>query len=186
MTDLRSDEEIMLAYADGADGEFRLLFKRYSPILFRLLVRQVGRPADAQDLVQQTFLQLHHARRDFRRDTRLRPWILTIALNLARDLLRRRGRRPETVVDEQALPVSAAIQPTVEGWNDVGKRVRSALSELPHDQRQVIELHWFDELSFNEIASIIGATSGAARVRAHRGYAALRKTLDPGAAGAPS
>src|SRR5215467_14772428 len=110
---MRSDEELMLAYANGDESAFRELFRRYAPMLLRLCTRQVGRPADAQDLVQQTFLQLHRARRDFRADMRLRPWIMTIALNLARDLLRRRGRRPESAMEEAALPVSAAVQPAV-------------------------------------------------------------------------
>jgi len=163
----------MLAYAGGDAAALRQLFERYAPILLRLVQRHVGRDADAQDIVQQTFLQLHRARGDFRADMRVRPWIMTIALNLARDLLRRRGRRPEQVLEEEALAAVPAGAPDV----DVARRVRAALSGLPRDQREVIELHWFDQLSFNEIAAIVGASSGAVRVRAHRGYQALRKTL---------
>jgi RNA polymerase sigma-70 factor (ECF subfamily) len=55
--------------------------------------------------------------------------------------------------------------------------VRQALGQLSAEQRAVIELHWFDELPFAEIATIVGASAGAVRVRAHRGYEALRKTL---------
>jgi RNA polymerase sigma-70 factor (ECF subfamily) len=175
---MRTDEELMLAYAGGDQAALRAIFERYAPILVRLLTRQVGRPADAQDLVQQTFLQLHRARGDFKADMRLRPWIMTIALNLARDLLRRRGRRPETTMEEEALPAAVAIQPVEGAGNDVAQRVRLALATLPKDQREVIELHWFDQLSFNEIGAIVGASSGAVRVRAHRGYVALRKTLE--------
>jgi RNA polymerase sigma-70 factor (ECF subfamily) len=183
---VKTDEELMLAYAATADvTAFREIFTRYAPILLRLLTRQVGRPADAQDLVQHTFLQLHRARLDFNGAQRLRPWVMTIALNLARDLLRRRGRRPEVLFEETALPMASATQPVVEVAGDVGKRVRAALSELPRDQREVIELHWFEELSFNEIAQIVGANPGAVRVRAHRGYVTLRKTLDPGNTGRP-
>jgi RNA polymerase sigma-70 factor (ECF subfamily) len=168
-----SDEELMLAYARGDEAALRELFQRYAPILLRLVLRQVGRNADAQDVVQQTFLQLHRARRDFRADMRLRPWLVTIALNLARDLLRRRGRRPEHVLDEETLPV---VTPADDG--DVARRVRAALRALPREQREVIELHWFDQLPFNEIAAIVGASAGTVRVRAHRGYVALRKSLE--------
>jgi RNA polymerase sigma-70 factor (ECF subfamily) len=170
---MRSDEELMRAYAGGDQTALRELFERYAPILLRVVQRQVGRGPDAQDIVQQTFLQLHRARRDFRADTRFRPWIMTIALNLARDVLRRRGRRPEQPLEEQALPAAEAGPD-----REVARRVRAALRGLPRDQREVIELHWFDELSFNEIAAIVGASSGAVRVRAHRGYVALRKTLE--------
>jgi len=181
---MRSDEELMLAYANGEESAVREIFRRYAPVLLRLCTRQVGRPADAQDIVQQTFLQLHRARRDFRAEMRLRPWIMTIALNLARDLLRRRGRRPETTVDEAALPAVPATSGG-DAEADVARRVRLALSGLPREQREVIELHWFEQLSFTEIAGIVGATSGAVRVRAHRGYVTLRKSLDPANSGRP-
>jgi RNA polymerase sigma-70 factor (ECF subfamily) len=176
---MRSDEELMLAYAGGDAAALRPLFERYAPILLRLVQRQVGGAADAQDIVQQTFLQLHRARRDFRADMRVRPWVMTIALNLARDVLRRRGRRPEQVLEEETL----AAVPAAASDPDVARRVRAALSGLPRDQREVIELHWFDQLSFSEIAAIVGASSGAVRVRAHRGYVALRKTLEEREAG---
>jgi RNA polymerase sigma-70 factor, ECF subfamily len=176
----RSDEQLMLAYAGGDEGAFREIFGRYAPLLVRLLARQVGRPADAQDLTQQTFLQLHRARRDFRADMRLRPWIMTIAMNLARDLLRRRGRRPESPVDEETLAVPTDPPRESADEQDTARRVRQALSTLPREQREVIELHWFEQLPFNEIATIVGASSGAVRVRAHRGYVTLRKTLEPG------
>ena len=166
----------MMRYAGGDQAALREIFRRYAPILLRLVQRQVGRAADAQDVVQQTFLQLHRARRDFRAEMRLRPWIMTIALNLARDLLRRRGRRPEQLLEEEALPAASV---TTQPDHDVARRVRAALSVLPREQREVIELHWFEELSFTEIATIVGASSGAVRVRAHRGYVTLRKTLEP-------
>jgi RNA polymerase sigma factor (sigma-70 family) len=176
----RTDEELMLAHAGGDASAFRDIFQRYAPMLVRLLLRNVGRPADAQDLVQQTFLQLHRARRDFRADARLKPWIITIAMNLARDLLRRRGRKPETMLEEEKLvAIAGASDPPAPPDDDVAKKVRLALGQLPRDQREVIELHWFEELSFNEIAGIVGASSGAVRVRAHRGYVTLRKTLGP-------
>jgi RNA polymerase sigma-70 factor (ECF subfamily) len=177
MTAERSDEDLMLAYAGGEEAAFRTLFARYAPQLVRVLRRQVGREADAQDLAQQTFLQLHRARHDFKPGTRLRPWVITIALNLARDHLRRRGRRPEAPLDDRVPEPS--VEPAIPDGGDAetAQRVRRALGTLPRDQREVIELHWFEQLSFAEIATVVGSTSGAVRVRAHRGYVTLRKSL---------
>jgi RNA polymerase sigma-70 factor (ECF subfamily) len=175
-----TDEALMLRYAGGDEAAFRELFARWAAPLVRLLRRKVGRDADAQDLAQQTFLQLHRARLDFRAGMKLKPWIITIALNLARDHLRRRGRRPESSLDEGNLlepSVPAAVGGEAE---DVAQRVRKALATLPADQREVIELHWFEQLSFPEIAGIVGASSGAVRVRAHRGYVTLRAQLGDG------
>ena len=168
-------DRAMERYAAGDDSAFEEIYDVISPRLLGFARRRTGNDARAQDIVQQTFLQLHRACGDFRPGMRLRPWIMTIALNLGRDLLRRRGRRPEHVLEEEALPGI----PVEEGPDqDVARRVRAALSGLPREQREVIELHWFEQLSFNEIATIVGASSGAVRVRAHRGYVALRRTLE--------
>jgi RNA polymerase sigma-70 factor (ECF subfamily) len=177
-----TDEELMLRYARGEDAAFRAIFARYAPVLLRVVTRNVGRPADAQDVVQQSFLQLHRARADFRAGMRLRPWIMTIALNLSRDLLRRRGRRPESPADEALLAAAApeSADTRAREEEETAARVRWALGTLPREQREVIELHWFEELSFNEIANIVGASCGAVRVRAHRGYVTLRKSLGAG------
>jgi RNA polymerase sigma-70 factor (ECF subfamily) len=177
-----TDEELMLRYTRGDDAAFRALFQRYAAALLRMVTRNVGRPADAQDIVQQTFLQLHRARGDFRPGMRLRPWIMTIALNLGRDLLRRRGRRPESPAEEALLAAVAPEPPEAAARESeqAAARVRAALGSLPREQREVIELHWFEELPFNEIANIVGASCGAVRVRAHRGYVTLRRSLGAG------
>ena len=170
---MRSDEELMLAYARGDDAAFRELFARHAPMLGRIAQRQLGRAADAADIVQQAFLQLHRARHDFDATMRFKPWVITIAMNLGRDLLRRRTRWRESDVEDHVLVAVDPEQPDEEAQ----AKVRAALARLPHDQREVIALHWFEELSFNEIAEIVGAKAGAVRVRAHRGYEALRRAL---------
>src|SRR5262249_22641200 len=122
---MMTDEELMLAYARGDEAALRELFRRYAPMLLRVLARHVGRCADAQDLLQHPFLRLPRARRACRGNCLLRPWIMTIAMNLARDLLRRRGRRPEVAVEEATLPPALTVQPAVDGDDDVRKRVRA-------------------------------------------------------------
>jgi RNA polymerase sigma-70 factor (ECF subfamily) len=174
-----SDEELMRAYVTGQAQAFSLLFRRLAPLLLRIAERQLGRGADAQDVVQQTFLQVHRARGDFDGHMKVRPWIVTITMNLARDLLRRRGRWRESDVDD--LPL---VAPDVTGGAreqaDEQARVRAALARLAPEQREVIVLHWFEDMPFNEIAQVVGTTPAAARVRAHRGYERLRKLLGEG------
>jgi RNA polymerase sigma-70 factor (ECF subfamily) len=175
-TRMRTDEELMQAFAGGDSPAFGELFSRWAPALVRLCQRQLGTRADAEDMVQQTFLQLHRARRDFKPGMKLRPWLFTIALNLCRDLQRYRGRRHETPVEDVVLVAETPATSAREAA-ELQAKVRDALGHLPVDQRAVIELHWFDELPFGEIATIVGASAGAVRVRAHRGYEALRKSL---------
>ncbi len=167
----------MAAYVGGDRSAFGELFARYGPRLQRLMQRDLGRAEDAHDLVQQTFLQLHRARYDFRPGAKLRPWLYTIALNLKRQHFRRLGRRPETSlsVDEGGPePVAPRGNPEAR-VGDV--QLRAALLRLPEAQREVIVLHWFEGLSFREIAAAVGASQPAVKVRAHRGYTKLRQVM---------
>lgn len=168
-----SDEELMARYRDGETAAFRMLFERHAPLLFRVLSRDLARPGDAEDLLQQTFLQVHRARYDFDPSRRFRPWVITIALNLKREHFRTARR---------ALPAAAAelapgIAPRDHARVDARQSVVWALQRIPGEQREVIELHWFEGLSFGDVARCLGIGAVAAKVRAHRGYARLRALL---------
>jgi len=174
----RSDEDLFAAYVDGDRAAFAELWERHAPALSRLMRKQIRRPEDVNDLVQQTFLQLHRARRDFRQGAPLRPWLYTIALNLRREYWRRRGRSPIAPVELQEHMMPSTQPVDIVGKEDA-RRVRAALARLPDGQREVIELHWLEGFSFPEVAQIVGASLSAVKVRAHRGYKVLRRYLEP-------
>ena len=173
---MRSDEELMADYVGGDRQAFRDLFERFAPQLQRMLRRYVLDADDARDLIQQTFLQAHRARLDFKPGSKVRPWLLTIAFNLGRDHVRRRARKRESELPEE--PVSPADSPEAEAQT-VQKRaaVNLALAKLSPGQREAVTLHWFEGLSFGEIAEITGAKVSAVKVRAHRAYGELRTLL---------
>lgn len=170
------DETLMARYVRGDAAAFSALFDRYGPRLGRAVRRQVRSPEDAREIVQQTFLQLHRARFDFQEGRALRPWIYTICFNLRREHFRRRRRRPEA-----PLELDGRSDPRTEALDllaaERALEVRRAVSRLPAGQREVIELHWFEEMPFQEIGEVLGASTTAVKVRAHRGYERLRRTL---------
>ena len=172
---MKSDEELMVALSGGDDTAFRELFDRYAPILRRVLTRSLDLPEEANDLLQQTFLQLFRARADYQPGRALRPWLFTIALNLKRQYFRTRRRRPA------ALELTPKNEPTSSApsalENVEAQQLRAALETLPAVQRDAIVLHWLEGLSFPEIAQILGVSESALKVRAHRGYAQLRALL---------
>lgn len=167
----RSDEDLLAAHVAGDEAAFAELFARYAPKLAAMFRRDLGRTEEVGDLVQQTFLQLHRARRDFDPSAKLRPWLYTIALNLKRQYFRRRGRRPESPLEDAAEPASNVPDPE---RRVADRELRQALDQLPRAQRDVIVLHWFEGLSFREISAVVGASQSAVKVRAHRGYGKLR------------
>jgi RNA polymerase sigma factor (sigma-70 family) len=167
-----SDEELMSAYVGGDDDAFRLLFERYAPILLRLTRRHLRDDELAQEIVQQTFFRLHGARNDFRQGSKLRPWVMTIAMNLVREHWRRKVTDLE--VDTQAAPEADFMPMELRQRSAL---LHGALERLPHSQREVVELHWFQERPYAEIAQIVGTSEGAVRVRAHRAYTTLKQLL---------
>jgi RNA polymerase sigma-70 factor (ECF subfamily) len=173
---MASDEELMASYKAGDRAAFEEIFRRYAPLLLRVMQRQLSRREDAHDLVQQTFLQLHRSRADFRSDALLRPWLLTIAINLKRKHFRRLKRHMEWPIEAHALD-NLRLDASQANALDAGRQLRVAMAGLPADQRRVIVLHWVEGLAFSEVATVVGASLSAVKVRAHRGYAAIRGRL---------
>jgi len=165
-----------MAYASGDSVAFQELFRRYAPLLQRMLLRQLRVREEAHDLLQQTFLQLHRARLDFDARQRFRPWIFTIALNLKREHWRRARRRPEAPLDDAMLAELGVDARGAKRW-EARRDLLHGLATLRPEQREVIELHWFEGLSFGEIGACLGLTANAVKVRAHRGYVGLRERL---------
>jgi RNA polymerase sigma-70 factor (ECF subfamily) len=173
----KSDEALMVDYMGGDEAAFAELFGRYAGLLARFFIRRGKRAADAQDLVQGTFLHVHRARHDFRVGEALRPWLFTIARNLCHDHGRRQLRRPEQFGDLDVYP-AAVVEPMVSMLS--AERARSltdALSRLPAGDRRLVDEHWFEERSFTEIGARDGMHSTTLRVRAHRACAKLRQWL---------
>lgn len=166
----------MERYVAGDSHAFDRLYARYAPRLLAAIRRGIGPGPSAQELVQQTFLQLHRARADYDSSRPFRPWVFTICFNLRREYHRRQSRRPETLLPPESMPEPSQA-PLDLSRAERALGVRKALEELSSAQREVIELHWFQELPFKEVALIVGASETAVKVRAHRGYSRLRLHL---------
>ncbi len=172
-----TDEALMAAYVAGDMAAFRELFGRYATALARAVRTHLAADDEVRDVVQQTFLQLHRSRRDYRRGQPVRPWLYTIAFNLCRDRWRGRARHRETSLDgapETAAPDSPAD--ALEAKRRA-ERLRAALAQLSDDQRWVVEMHWFAEMPLPDVAASLGISTSAAKVRAHRAYGRLREIL---------
>jgi RNA polymerase sigma-70 factor (ECF subfamily) len=173
----------MARYAAGDVAAFRRLFAILGPRVHGFFLRSFSDPCIADDLTQNTFLKLHRARASYRADLPLKPWVFTIAASVRRDELRRLYRLPPHVGEgeiehaELALGSPAAREPEGLASNNQGDEVRAAVERLPESQRVVLHLHTYEELTFQEIATILGTSPGAVRVRASRAYERLRDDL---------
>jgi RNA polymerase sigma-70 factor, ECF subfamily len=175
-----TDEQLLADYLDGQADAFELLVRRHSAELFRFLVRFTGSTATAEDVVQETFLQLHLSASGFDRSRRLKPWLFTIAANKARDLLRSRARRPEVPLDAHVgsaedegqrfldFLADSAILPSVALEEEESREfVRSVLNQMPRHLREVLILSYYHRFPYKEIAEILGVPLGTVKSRLH-------------------
>ena len=173
----KSDEDLMAAYVAGSEAAFAELFERYRSMLARFFARRGRSTTEAQDLVQETFLNVHRARSDFRLGDPVRPWLFAIARNLCNDHGRRRRRRPEQLGDLDVYAAATAEPMAGMLFAERARSLSDALSRLPDNDRRLIDEHWFEERSFTEIGARDGVHSTTLRVRAHRACAKLREWL---------
>jgi RNA polymerase sigma-70 factor (ECF subfamily) len=167
--------QLMQRYCDGDPAAFRALHALLAPKLLGYLTHMARDRAVAEDLVQQTFLKVHRARGAYVRGADPVPWIYAIAHRTFLDEARRVKRAIVRLDREGELPEVAA--PVLDDAPDPEalKAALAALEELPDLQREAVVLTKLEGKSIAEAAEIAGTTPGAMKVRAHRGYEALRR-----------
>jgi RNA polymerase sigma-70 factor (ECF subfamily) len=168
-------ETLMTRYAGGDDKAFEDLYDALAPEVRRLLKRRLRNPSRVDDAAQKTFLKVHVARGSYRPGSPVRPWILTIARNVAFDQLRKKSSSEQSLSEEVALRLPDPSDAVEERF--ALRDLQRALEALPQDKRDVVELHKIEGLSMAQVAARVGINEGTARVRAHRGYKALRQLL---------
>ena len=170
------DDEAMQRVAEGDSAALALLFERHKGRLFGFLCHLVGDRALAEDLLGETFLRVYRARDRYRTGSGFLPWLYAIARNLALGEMRRRsawGRAHQKLCREYS-------DVTDEGQlerDEARERVQAALQKLPEEQRSALVLKEYMDLSYREVAQVLGCTEEAARARTYRGRVAMREAL---------
>jgi len=180
-----TDETLLAAFVNGDRTAFAPLVKRYERELFQFIYRFLGNAAAADDVFQETFIQVYTSAKTFDLTKRFRPWLFTIAANKARDQLRSRARR-------QTVPLQANIGATLSGGStgegrefidllespDVGpieqlqdkelsERVNAAIQRLPDKLREVLILAYFNKFPYRDIAEMLNLPLGTVKSRLH-------------------
>jgi RNA polymerase sigma-70 factor (ECF subfamily) len=177
-------------YAAGDDAAFAELYDALAPRLYGYLLRQTKSCDRAEDLLQQTFLQMHCARGRFIRGADVVPWAFAIARRLFIDRVRRSGREQSLEEREEAgVPIAVSTAPAQDdalGNKRLDGTIRSELARLPDALREAFELVEREGLSMAEAAAVLGTSVSCVKVRAHRARKALRIALGPVFEGNPT
>lgn len=171
-------------YCAGDAKAFERLYTLVAPRILAYLVGLIGERAQAEDMLQQTFMKLHQARSQYVLEANPLPWIYTIAHRTCLDEMRRRKAARVKLTSDGTLPHEPRAGLTGEGE---GAREESEaqparvglgdLDGLPQNQKEALILTKVHGYSLTEAAMITGSTPGAIKQRAHRAYVTLRERL---------
>jgi RNA polymerase sigma-70 factor (ECF subfamily) len=170
-------------YADGNDAAFGDVYDLLGPSLLRYFISKTRDQSRSEDLVQQTLMQLHVARRNYKRGTDVMPWAFAIGRNVMTDAFRKTRKEvlPLDADDFEATINRAMERESIPDDLAVTKqtiaKMREVYDELPESQRTPYELINGQDLSVSECAQVLGITDNAVKLRIHRVYEALRGIL---------
>lgn len=178
-----SDEKLMEIYQQGNDGAFEILYGRHSARVYGFLKTRFQDKGAVDDAFQLTFLKLHQARAQFDPAFPFAPWLFSICRSALAQQLRKTKRNredssPESELELLAVAAAGEAQCITAGASSEATlppaRDRLALDRLSEDQRMAVELRYFEELPFDEIARRLEKSEGNIRQLVSRGVRKLR------------
>ena len=182
----QGNEDIAPLLALDLEQHFKQLVLTYWQRLFAFMMRHTGSAQDAEDIVQDAFVRAYYALKDYPRykvqGLKLQPWLYKITLNVFYNRVRYASPQPvslDTSVDSPMLELEdRAPGPEEELWRrERQDELEGLVSSLPEHYRVVINLYYFEELSYQEIASLLNQPMGTIKAKLHRGIGLLRSAL---------
>jgi len=179
-----SDEQLLMDYREGDKPSFAKLMQRYQRELYHFLVRFLGDRAAAEDVFQETFLQVHQSAAQFDITRKFRPWLFTIAANKARDLIRSQARRPTNPLqasinssdDESGefmdlMEAAASLPGEPMEREELQQQVQKTVMGMPQHLREILLLSYFHQFPYKQIGDILDIPLGTVKSRLHAAVA---------------
>jgi len=184
------DASLMLRVKEGDFVAFETLVQKYKQPVMNLVYRTLPDATEAEDLAQHVFLQVFKSAHRYEVAAKFSTWLFTIARNLCLNEIRRRSRHPAQSLDAtmsedndqprlQVEDTREAAPPESLLHGELEDKIDEAIASLPEKQRTAILLCRGDELSYEEIAAVLGCTVSATKSLIHRGRETLKAVLKP-------
>jgi RNA polymerase sigma-70 factor (ECF subfamily) len=188
--DLDPDAALMLRVKQGDSEAFTLLVDKYKQPVMNLAYRTLRDVTEAEDLAQNVFVQVYKSARRYEPSAKFSTWLFTIARNLCLNEIRRRARHPAESLDQthdemddqplhQVEDRRAASAPEQLLHGELEEKIAHTLAELPENQRTALLLCRQEELSYEQIAAVLGCSLSATKSLIHRGRETLKTKLKP-------
>ena len=185
-----ADAALMLQVKQGDTDAFAQLVDKYKQPVINLVHRLLRDPIEAEDIAQNVFVQVYKSAERYKVSAKFSTWLFTIARNLCLNEIRRRSRHPAESMDaphpehedqplHQFEDKKTFTPPESMLHGELKIKIEEALAELPENQRTAIVLCRQDELSYEEIAEVLGCSLSATKSLIHRGRETLKEKLKP-------
>lgn len=172
-----SDESLALRSREGDLASFEALARRYEDRLYGYALRMLGDLHEAADATQDVLMRTFRSLGNFDPRQRFGAWVFGIAAHVCRDCLRSRRRRPEHLGEWVEDPLASGDGTEGAVRAEESRRVHEAIARLPLKYREVIVLHYLEDMGYEEVARSLGITAAGARRRALRARDMLRRHL---------
>ena len=181
----KEDLDLVAETVAGNQVSFQLLVERYQDRMFGLVRHYTKRAVEIEDIVQDTFLKAYSRLASFQRNSSFHTWLCRIAINTALDSLKRHGRNPvQTVEDPELAGIgerahdATVVAPDARlEREEIGAITQAVLAELPEIFRTVLILREFEDMSYQEMADLLGISIGTVESRLFRARARFREKL---------
>jgi len=188
--ELDADAALMLLVKRGDSSAFSELVDKYKQPVMNLAYRMLRDLTEAEDLAQNVFVQVHKSASRYEVSAKFSTWLFTITRNLCLNEIRRRSRHPTDPLEasypehedqplRQFEDRKTASPPDTLLQSELEQKIEQALAELPENQRTAILLCRRDELSYEDIADVLGCSISATKSLIHRGRQTLKQKLKP-------
>jgi len=181
-----SDEQLLAQAAQGHRDALEELFQRYRLVAYRVAYRLLSNEEDALDAVQDAFIKALTHLSGFQGRSTFKTWLLRVVSNTSLDVGRKRSQRGAVSMDSMGFEDRASVEPLVHfdpahemERADLRRKLYSALDQLPAPQRQTFVLHAEAELSYREVADVMGISIGTVMSRLYYARQKLRAILEP-------
>ena len=180
----------MLRVKRGDVRAYEELVEKYKQPVMSLIYRSLKDATEAEDLAQNVFVQVYKSADRYRAEAKSSTWLFTIARNLCLNEIRRRSRHPAESMEltqrededqplRQYEDVRTFSAPETLMQDELQRKIQEALADLPENQRTAILLYREDEMSYEDIAEVLGCSLSATKSLIHRGREVLKQRLKP-------
>lgn len=168
-----TEPQLIHAFLAGHEPSFELLMRRRRDMVYSIALRLVGDADDAQDVTQNVFIKVYHKMHTLQSAEGFQAWLVRITRNACMDLLKSKHRQIMRPVDLEEIDAAAPSEADAAEHRSLANLLDAALLRIPVDQREVVVMRELHQLSFHEIAEVLGEPINTVKSRMYYGLKAL-------------